>query len=305
MLNAVMDKGEHNSVMDKGEPNSVMNKGKPNTVMNKPKPNSVMNKPKTINPAADKTNGGKTPPPVKKERASAFYTAVNSVILFLTGFIIVCTGILAVNFVKLMRDRVNYEKENAALSEKAETDMSDTDFVSEFDAKMRNINPDYICRLKIEGTSIDYPVVRGGDNEKYLSVSFYGEENVFGSVFMDYRCAGKYVPHIIIYGHNAKTGEVFGGLRKFLDKEYLKEHPVITLTVNDRIAEYEIFSARKTDVKDFVYNLNFPNPDSFRDFADKCKAPQDAPQILTLSTCVSGLDKDERVVVQGALIGGR
>ena len=174
--------------------------------------------------------------------------------------------------------------------------------ISVFDTEMRNLNPDYICWIEIENTEIDYPVVRGEDNEKYLNLSFFNERNGLGALFMDYRCEGEYVPHIIIYGHNARSGVLFGGLRKFLNAQYMEQHPVISLKINDRIVEYEIFSARTTNVADPAYDLDFAAPGSFSEFAERNGAPPEATQILTLSTCVSGNNKDERVLVQGALI---
>ena len=172
---------------------------------------------------------------------------------------------------------------------------------SEFDAEMRGINPDYICWLKIDDTEISYPVVRGEDNETYLGMSFYGESNYFGSLFMDYRCMGDSVPNIIIFGHNSRQGDMFGTLRNYLNEDYLENHPVITLVANDRAVEYEVFSARRTNVDDPAYFLDFSEPGAFGGFLERCGAPADAAQVLTLSTCVSGDDKDERVIVQGAL----
>jgi SrtB family sortase len=171
----------------------------------------------------------------------------------------------------------------------------------DFDNIMAVLNPDYVCWLKIDGTAVDYPVVRAGDNEKYLNLSFDNEENVYGSIFMDYRCGGADTPHIIIYGHNTKDGDMFGGLRSFLDKKYVEAHPVIKIIANDETYEYEIFSARMTDITDPAYNLRFEEPDSFERFLSDCGASKSARQVVTLSTCVSGSDKDERVVVQGML----
>ena len=175
-------------------------------------------------------------------------------------------------------------------------------YISEFDADMRKINEDYVCWLKIDGTDISYPVVRGDNNDDYLGLSFYGEDNYFGSIFMDCRCAGDNVPNIIIFGHNSRQGDMFGSLRNFLDNEYYEQHPVITLIVNDRAVEYEVFSVRKTNINDPAYFLDFSNPDAFCGFLDRCGAPPDAAQILTLSTCVSGVDKNERVIVQAVLM---
>ena len=174
-------------------------------------------------------------------------------------------------------------------------------YVNIFDAGMRAVNPDFIAWMIIDGTVINHPVVRGADNEKYLNTSFYGTPNMFGTLFMDYRNVGDYVPHIIIYGHNARNEDMFGSLHYFLDEEHMAAHPIITLLVNGRVVEYEIFSARKTDVNDPEYFLDFNAPGSFDAFLERINAPANSTQIITLSTCVSRGNDDERVIVQGSL----
>jgi len=187
------------------------------------------------------------------------------------------------------------------LSESTEAETRLIPFIAEFDAQMRQINHDYLSWINIGGTVVDYPVVRGRDNEKYLNTSFSGDENPIGTLFMDYRCVGEHVPHIIIYGHNLRNGGMFGSLRKFLDELHMAEHPIITLEVNGRIVEYEIFSARRTDINDPAYHLDFSIPGSFRAFIERNGAPPDAVQIITLSTCVGEGNDDERMIVQGVL----
>ena len=174
-------------------------------------------------------------------------------------------------------------------------------FAVGFDARMREINPDFICWIRIEGTPVDYPVVRGIDNIIYLDRSFFGEENLFGTLFMDYRNVGDFVPHIIIYGHMSRYGDKFGGLLYFLYDEFLERYNTVTLIVDGRAVEYEIFSARITDIHDPAYFLDFRAPGSFSAFLERIGAPPDAAQILTLSTCLSAGDDDGRILVQAAL----
>jgi len=169
-----------------------------------------------------------------------------------------------------------------------------------FDTEMRAINPDYVFWISIEDTTIDHPVVRGEDNEKYLDTSFSGEESFLGALFMDYRCDEEDNPHLIIYGHNGAEGDFFGNLWMFLDWHYTEEHPVITIKENSVITEYEIFDVRQTDINDPAYFLDFNEPDSFIEFLERCGAPKSAEQILTLSTCTSGGSDDERLVIQAA-----
>ena len=174
-----------------------------------------------------------------------------------------------------------------------------------YDREMRAVNPDYVGLLRIEGTSISYPVVRGADNVKYLTTSFGGDDNAFGGLFMDYRCVGENIPHIIIYGHHAGdmygNRHFFGGLDLFLDDDYRAEHSAVIIIENDYIFEYEIFSARVTDIYDPAYWLNFDEPGSFDAFLDRNSAPEGTSQILTLSTCHETGEDDRRIVVQGAL----
>jgi len=169
--------------------------------------------------------------------------------------------------------------------------------LSALDNEMRAINPDYVCWIRIPGTSIDYPVVRGKDNLKYLDTTFYGEENRYGAIFMDYRNVEERIPHIIIYGHNARDGSMFTDLRKFQDPTFLEHNKIITLIVNAAEVEFEIFAARRTNIEDTAYYLNLDTTRNFTRFADRIGAPLKATQILTLSTCVSEGDKNERMIV--------
>ena len=235
------------------------------------------------------------------------------------GFLNICLAILATIFCGIIAvviyaqvaDLETVREEHAALQELQELveipettiprSNTDVQHISAFDTGMREINPDYLCWIKIEDTVINYPVVRGRDNDEYLNMSFHGESNTYGALFMDYRCVGEYVPHIIIYGHNVRQGDLFGGLRNFLNEDYMEQHPTITLKVNDEIFEYEIFAARQTNIEDPAYFLDFSEPGAFSDFLERNDAPEDALQIITLSTCVSGNNRQERVIIQAAL----
>ncbi|MDR1617373.1 MAG: class B sortase, partial [Syntrophomonadaceae bacterium] len=114
---------------------------------------------------------------------------------------------------------------------------------------LTGVNPDYIGWLRIKGASVDYPVVRGQDNEKYLSATFMGENGKTGSIFMDYRCeSGFDSPYAILYGHNAKDGTMFAELNRYADPAWKDGHPEITVTAPDGTAlVYRVFSVQGTD----------------------------------------------------------
>lgn len=175
--------------------------------------------------------------------------------------------------------------------------------LSLYDNKMRKINPDYAGVLMIDDTAITYPVVRGTDNIKYLNTSFEGTENLFGTLFMDYRCVGGEIPHIIIYGHHVGDTDgsryLFGGLDGLLDEQNKAKHKVITFIENDCLSEFEICSVRVTDINDPAYQLDFSSQGSFETFLERNGAPADATQVLTLSTCFGSGNNDKRIIVQG------
>ena len=249
-------------------------------------------------------------PPEKKKSGWLFYVlavpvaSVLTIILTFTGFLIHA----------YFRDLDAARTESEALQEIAAEILEYNEnyniaavaaaphHLSELDLQMLAINPDFICWIRIDGLPIDYPVVRGSDNEFYLNHSFYREENIFGALFMDYRNVGDFVPHIIIYGHNNLERAKFGTLHYLYDEAFLRNHNIITIIVNDRVVEYEIFSVRVTDIYDPAYFLDFRAPGAFHDFLERIGAPEDAQQILTLSTCLSAGDEEGRLIVQAALV---
>ena len=166
------------------------------------------------------------------------------------------------------------------------------------------VNPQYIGWLKISGTPINYPVAQGADNDKYLHTSFEGRRSGLGAIFMDYRCTGDFSGyHSIVYGHNAKNGTMFGSLSRYQNADYMKKNQEITVTRPDGEKEvWHIFAARKSDITDPSFRLNFSSPESFAEFAAGLGAPQGVTRILTLSTCTSGGSNDERMLVHAAIV---
>lgn len=177
--------------------------------------------------------------------------------------------------------------------------------------ELKDINSDIIGWIKVQGTVINYPIVQGEDNTYYLKKTFEKKSNYSGAIFMDYLNAPDFSSdNTVLYGHNLKTGEMFGGLQKYEKKDYLKDHKYIWIVTPKYNKKYEIFASYKTDEKSEVYTLEF---NSFEDmdgyfrlakensyFSSDSILIQD-DQILTLSTCVTG-DEEGRRVVQAKLI---
>jgi len=151
------------------------------------------------------------------------------------------------------------------------------------------INPDFVGWITIAGTEINYPVVRGSDNKVYLSKTFTGKQNASGSIFMDYRCQQGFDEKIgILYGHNMKDGSMFTVLHRFLDSAFMKDHSEINITtLAGETLTYRIFDARRTDILDEAYRLEF-----FDNATDR---------LLVLSTCINNVGKDARLLIYAKL----
>jgi len=165
-----------------------------------------------------------------------------------------------------------------------------------------DINPDFVGWIYISGTRVDYPVVRGSDNEAYLYTTFRGESNAAGSIFMDYRALGDFsTPVTILYGHNMRDGSMFSSLLQFLDPTFRNNHPEITIvTAQMETLVYRIIYARHAGAFDSVYSLDFN--DSEAAALHFGISPTEARHFLVLSTCGDGRDRNARVVVYAMLI---
>ena len=112
----------------------------------------------------------------------------------------------------------------------------------DFDA-LRAINPDIIGWLRYEGTPIDYPVVQGTDNDKYLKVMFDGTPGSFGTIFADCADTAPFRQfNTIVYGHHMKDGSMFAGLSKLKDQDWCAAHPYMELITTEGRYRLEVWA---------------------------------------------------------------
>jgi len=146
---------------------------------------------------------------------------------------------------------------------------------------LRHLNPNIVGWIVVDGTGIDYPIVRGADNDWYLHHTVTGERNASGAIFMDHRNdAGFFDPHTLIFGHDMRNGSMFAGLHSFTGERF-------RIYTHNGVLEYAVFSRRIVAADDVLYML--PPPEEMEG------------RTVTLSTCVFRGD-DLRFVVQGRLM---
>ncbi|MBR6186530.1 MAG: sortase [Clostridia bacterium] len=158
---------------------------------------------------------------------------------------------------------------------------------------------------------VDEPVMQR-NNVFYLNHDVNGKTNVNGALFLDASANLKTRPYsLVIYGHNMKSGAMFGSLRNFENSTYYHRSPFITFDTLYEDGRYVIFAVG-------IINVEEEDSPDYVDFFDlystaiggRQKAiatligcsvhtctidvsPED--QLLLLVTCVDN-DNERRVV---------
>ena len=106
--------------------------------------------------------------------------------------------------------------------------------------KMRKRNEYIVGRITMEG--LDEPVVLK-DNVFFLDHDASGRRNSNGAIFMDGETNLMTRPYtILLYGHNMKTGAMFGRLQKYEDFAYCYQHRFFRVDTLFEEGLYEIFA---------------------------------------------------------------
>lgn len=110
-------------------------------------------------------------------------------------------------------------------------------------------NPDFFGWIRIEGTKVNYPVMFSPQEpERYLHRDFYGNDAKYGVPFVDGATDVERSRNLLIHGHNAKSGILFGDLDKFLSKSFFEKHRYIHFDTLYEERVYEIVAVCKTRV---------------------------------------------------------
>ena len=175
---------------------------------------------------------------------------------------------------------------------------------------LQEVNADVVGWIEIPGV-LSYPLLQGGDNARYLTHAWNGEENAAGAVFLDYRadaCLGDF--NTLIYGHRMRNGAMFGRLKHYKDADFWRENSSVYLANENGTWRYDIYAAYETGLTAASYQREFSSPEEKQDFIryglersviDTGITPTAEDTIITLSTC-SGGDRNTRWVVQAVAV---
>lgn len=156
--------------------------------------------------------------------------------------------------------------------------------------KLKDINSDTVGWIKINNTNIDYPVVKGNDNEYYLNHSFYKDNNINGWIFLSSDNSSSFTDdNSVIFGHNTNSYTMFSELRDIY-KGKLGNDIYVTIYTEAGAINYQVFSIYLEDPNSTSNISKYLNQSIINYMKNKSNLNIDidvleSDKILTLSTC--------------------
>ena len=116
-----------------------------------------------------------------------------------------------------------FEELSNIIETKEETSTKQENVEDEINIEeLYNINNDLVGWLKIENTSIDYPVMQTKNRPNYyLRRNFYKEYSIMGTPYIAEQCDLNKSDNLIIYGHHINGNKMFGELEKYKKRSIL------------------------------------------------------------------------------------
>ena len=170
-------------------------------------------------------------------------------------------------------------------------------------------NGDVAGWIYCEGTAINYPIVRGSNNDYYLNHRFDGVYSSFGSIFIDYRHPKDFsASDTLIYGHHMDNGSMFAAIVKYKSQSFYNDTATIVIYTPSGDYLLELFAGYTAATDDICYSYPIYGGER-KTLIDHALAlssfqsgivPSDSDRIVTLSTCAYDF-KDARYVLLGIL----
>ena len=151
--------------------------------------------------------------------------------------------------------------------------------------------PDALGWLYIPDTVISYPILQSNDNEYYLSHAYDGSYLKAGSVFLDYRCEGRFQnPINIVYAHNMNNGSMFAQIIRFKNDSFFENHKYGWLATPETVYRIDFISLAVADWSDSLYEGDTPISEwiphiYYKSAVSREMTYSDDDRFISLSTC--------------------
>lgn len=176
-------------------------------------------------------------------------------------------------------------------------------------AALKEMSDEVVGWIYCPDSPINYPVMQGEDNQKYVTTLPNGKQNSSGSIFADHRqTAFGTDRNFIIYGHNMKNDTMFGTLIEYRKQEYFETHPAFYYFTPEGGYKIELYAGLHIEATLDFYNVYMDEGQAADYMANARRRStfksdleyKEGDSIVTLSTCVTGDEADlSRYVLVG------
>ena len=165
-------------------------------------------------------------------------------------------------------------------------------------------NKDVYAWIRIKDTNINYPIVQNEEDGYYLTHDYEKEKNRYGAIYSEKINAKDFNNEkTVLYGHDMADQSMFGGLKKFLNPKYRREHPYIEIDTPKEKRIYRIEAAYLCSdrhlLKNEEENREHERGGECERGSEHGKTAVKEPQLI-LSTC-AGKNSRRRCLVQAVL----
>lgn len=221
---------------------------------------------------------------MEENKKGGFFTRRN-IIMGILALVVVLSGICVIREqMEARRQRAEQERLAALAEQTTEAPTQEIEIETETEAPyvspidfeaLWKENPDTVGWITIPDTEIDYPIVYDGeDNETYLHKDFYGNDSVYGTIYLDADSEPDFSGwNNPIYGHHMRDGSMFKDVTKFKDEAFFKEHQYFEIYTPERTIHLKALSCYYTDASGIVRKTRFTSQESFDEWVKERLEP--------------------------------
>lgn len=161
---------------------------------------------------------------------------------------------------------VRASSSTASAGEREESEEELPPITVDFD-RLLSINEDIIGWLYCEDTNLNYPLLKGPDNDYYLYRGYDGSSHSSGSIFEEETNERGFVDsNVILYGHHMHNGSMLAKIDRWQDQAFYEAHPVIWILTPEGDYRMEVFSAYKDQANSDTYHVYHEPSEEFTEF---------------------------------------
>lgn len=167
-----------------------------------------------------------------------------------------------------------YNRLSSAVSVRASTDSALTlDDLTVDWKRLSEANPDIVGWIFVPGTPINYPVVKGVDDQEYLDRSFDGSTGWLsskGTLFVSSENSKDLLDrNVVVFGHHMRDGSMFACLDGWKDQAEFDSHRDIFFLTPKGNYRLRTFARFNTTGQDKLVRTSFKDDDDFHAYLEE------------------------------------